>query len=348
MNYTSVTLLFFKFFGLHNLAVKRGRLHERFLIFWTWMQFVFLIGLSIGVIYYANRIVFIVDTLGTSADVIQIIAPFLTHYIIIAESLLTRQIRYQIVYQLEEVDKLFPRPLVLIAEQVHSQRYFRKLWMAQTLSLLFECLIINGISAIELWSRHWRISIFVVIVCRSQHLFYVYHVDSVKSRLKLIINELNSVCTIIRSGDATGAPLYSVYDRIQRSKYAYNRIWEMVQCIETAFGWSMFANIISNFICLTVNLYWNYASILYIESNPYWKESVMCSFPLIITFYVLFSSCNNCLQTVSDKLAINCCSNRVDSDCNLLFCFTYSSIINQWLKSSMSCGLCCIKSIRYN
>lgn len=313
------SLVYFQLLGVYNLTVKPNASRECCLICWTWIHIILLITLSCGICFYARQIFFIVDTLGTSADIIQVAAPFLTHYIILMESILTRHIRRKVVHRLNEADKLFPLPLVLITKQSHAQRYFRKLLIAQALSLFFEICIMNGISAIELWSRHWYASIFGFIVCRSQHLFYVYHVDLVHSRLQLISNELQSVSLLNKTIERTNIgyvddvgvvvddnkemflSTYCLYNRIKRAKIAYNRIWEMVQFIEMAFGWSMFANITSNFICLTVNLYWNYASLLYIQSNTYWKESLMCSFPMIITLYVLFSSCKRCLQTVSGQ-----------------------------------------------
>lgn len=313
-NHPFYVLLYFQLLGLYNLPLKSNILHERLLIIWTWMHLMVLFTLTLGIVYNAKQIFFIVDTLNTTVDVIQVAAPFITHYIILLESLLTRSLRQKIVHRMNEFDRLFPHALILITRQVQHARYIGKFAGTQLLSIFVEIYIMSRISANKLWSRHWYVSIFVVIVCRSQHLLYVYHMDIIQCRLQMIINELRSVNVLSRLDDGeegdggSGGAMFNcgLYVRIKRTKIAFNRLWEMNQFIEMAYGWSIFANILSNFICLTVNLYWNYVSLLYIQSNAYWKESFMCSCSMIITFFMLFSSCDRCLKTVS---LLNCVRN---------------------------------------
>lgn len=304
MNYLVCVMFYFQFFGMFNLSIHRDPGRERLLFYWTWIHLAGLATLTFIIIHFAGKIFFIVDTLGTVADVIQVAAPLLTHYIIIVESLCTRRIRLKILDRMAEVDKLYPSLIIARAKQIQIRRYFNKLVVTQALCIFFELCIMHGISGNELWTRHWYVSIYVFNICRSQHLFYVYYVDLVKCRLDVVAGELKNVGSLLHSDDVCVSTV-KLYGQIKQAKKAYSSIWEMVQFIEMAFGWSMFSNIISNFICLTVNLYWNYASLLYIKSNIFWKESVMCSFPLIITFYVLFSSCDSCIQTVSLRMAHN-------------------------------------------
>lgn len=110
---------------------------------------------------------------------------------------------------------------------------------------------------------------------------------------------LDACATIVRrdaDGDG-GAGFINRDDRCavtRRCLLAMRRchadLWLAQRLTNEAFGWTALATVTANFVCLSVNLYWNYVA-LYFGSNPYWMESLLGSVPLVTSLWTLCWSC---------------------------------------------------------
>lgn len=77
----------------------------------------------------------------------------------------------------------------------------------------------------------------------------------------------------------------------------HGRMWLVSERMNGAFGWALLTTITANFVCLSVNLYWNYAA-LYFGSNRFWLESLLGSLPLTAEVVVLCYSCEEWQRAV--------------------------------------------------
>lgn len=303
MKLMSIIMGYFKFCAL--CCYSKSKICEYFLIFWGFVHIGILIGISVVTILNYKSIFYIYDAVGAMTDISQLAAPVFSHFVIIIESIWNRSLGVEIWCKFQEIENALStfNPHIYEQKQRAIRNYFVKILTTQCICLFLEIYIMSSITNNLEWRNHWFASLFSFVVTRSEHFFFTLTVD----RMRYIMNLISSELINIRNGHKfRHLKVFkgdSRHKRLITLKKCYNRLWEISCSVEKCFGWSQFLNIFSNFLCLTVNLYWNFVAI-YFQSNPYWKESLMGTCPPLITIFILLNSCEKCLKEV-------CSSNRI-------------------------------------
>lgn len=293
----SITLGYFQFCAL--CFYSKSKILEYFLIFWGFVNIAMLLTISIVISVYYKDVFYINDAVGSMTDIMQLAVPIITHFVIIIESIRKRNMGMEILRQFENIEDALStfNPSISELKRCSIRNYFIKIAITQGVCLFLEIYIISSIKNNREWLNHWYASLFSFSATRSEHLYFTLTVDSMKN----VMNSINLELKNIKNGHKFRKLIVSKGDsrhrRIITLKKCYNKLWEISCIVEKRFGWSQFLNISSNFLCLTVNLYWNFVAI-YFQSNPNWKESLMGTCPPLITIFILLNSCEECLKEV--------------------------------------------------
>lgn len=302
MKLMSIILCYFRFCAL--CCYSKSKIYEYFLIFWALVHIGLLVGISVVVIINFKSVFYVDDAIGAITDILQLAVPIFSHFAIIIESISKRSLGVDVWRKFKEIENSLCtfNPNIYQRKERAVRNYFIKIVSTQAICLFLEIFIISNINNNLEWRNHWYASLFSFVVTRSEHFFFTLTVDRMRYAMHLINSELTNIRSshkfrhlIVFKGD-------SRHRRLVTLKKCYNRLWEISCLVEKCFGWSQFLNISSNFLCLTVNLYWNFVAI-YFQSNPNWKESLMGTCPPLITIFILLNSCERCLQEVC--IAIN-------------------------------------------
>lgn len=285
---------------LFSIVSNSTKISQIFLLIWSIVHIILLTTISIIICSYSKLIFFDGDLIGVLTDIIQIAAPFFAHYIVIIASICTirQQKKIWILFRKIDHELLSLNFFINDFTTFVIRKYFRKSCLIQLICLAIEMRIIIYIGGNNIWRNHWLASIYSLIVCRSFHMWYIFYVDYLHSRIKIINLEL------IRIGNRHNLiylrnPMESTatINELRILKRIYSQLWCVNDLMEVSFGWPMLATVTSDFVRCSVNLYWNYAT-YYFGTNPYWRESLMSSCPIVITFLMLLHSCESCQNTV--------------------------------------------------
>lgn len=300
MELMPILMGYFKFCAL--CCYSRSKMVENCLIIWGITHIVVLIGLSIVVIIYYESVFYIDDGVGAITDISQWAVPVFTHFVIITQSIANKSLGVELWHKFKEIETFLSKFNPNIYQQRHraTQNYFIKMFITQVTCFSLEIFIIARIENNVEFRNHWYASLFSFAITRTEHFFFVLMVDLMRHIMNMINSELIHIRNnhkfrylIIFKGD-------SRHKRLIVLKKCYNRLWEISYLVEKYFGWSQFLNVTANFLCLTVNLYWNFVAI-YFQTNPYWKESIMGTCPPLITIVMVLNSCEKCLKVVSSN-----------------------------------------------
>lgn len=303
INYTNIIFFYFQIFAVCAFNPLKSILRDRLLIGWCIINFLIITTISILVVYYYKYIFFDNDAIGALTDVMQLAAPFFAHYIIIMESLYTKSKRLHIWQIFNQVDFSLTAALKINTTKIvrlGMKRYLIKALLTQLICIGTEVRIMVYIYPNLEWSRLWYAKFYTFNACRSNHLFYIFFVDMVKIRMEIIGDALLNLNRLRFLGGSSGDGGKLQLRQLAVLKDAYTKLWNASQLVDVVFGWSVLINVAANFVCLSVNLYWNYAA-LYFGSNPYWMESLMGSAPLIFILAVLCYSCEECQVKVNKQ-----------------------------------------------
>lgn len=274
------------------------------LIVWPFIHIILLSTITILIRCYSKFVFFDGDLIGILTDVIQIAAPFCAHFIVIIVSLCSLWQQTKIWHLHGKIDVALMSLRFNVDQYTTTaiRQYFRKSFATYCICFAIEMRIIVYIGQNNIWRNHWLASIYSLIVCRSFHLWYILYVDYVSCRIEIINMELirignrHNLLRLRNSNDSA-----ATVREIRVLKRVYSRLWKIGDLMEQSFGWAQLATVTSDFVRCTVNLYWNYAA-YYFGTNPYWKESLMSSCPIIITFLVLLYSCEKCENKVFGRI----------------------------------------------
>lgn len=303
IDYTQVIIGYFQAIGLSSAPSSSATSNDRLLLIVIIFNAVALIIASIIMYVYAPLIFYINDTdiIGSLTDIIQIAGIYAAHYVMLIESRFTNRMRKNIWKSYERIDR---RLSVILKIDINSERkramrsYAWKALAIHGGCFAIEVRVMTYVTENEPWSRHWYLSIYTMIVCRSMHLFYMLFVDMLRLRMDIIANELKKLSGGMCGGGFTTNVDIEQTIRLALLKETHNSLWMISEGMRKSFGWSELMNITANFVCSAINLYWNYTA-LYFGTNPWWRESLIASVPLFVILATLCHSSESCHSSVS-------------------------------------------------
>lgn len=280
---SKIILLYFKLCGIchfsHYTQATPVRMKRWFLI-WTLLHICVLTTIVVFTISHIDHIFIMSDMVSAFTDIIQWALPVLSQYITIVESLLTERLRHRfwqhILYMDTHLLNTSSRRL-----QCSLNRYIRKAIAMLVTTVSIEVFIIWRIALNSAWRRHFFVSLYTFIICRSQVLFCVYFIDMLKCRTAMMKDRLNEMQSAGKHVNAL--------NMMRCYKQCYGMMWQCLQDINKAFGWSLLLTVISCFVCISVGMYWGFTT-LYFKTSPFAFESFLSTVPHFLSVYTMFHS----------------------------------------------------------
>uniref|UniRef100_A0A182S4W5 Gustatory receptor n=1 Tax=Anopheles funestus TaxID=62324 RepID=A0A182S4W5_ANOFN len=239
---------------------------------------------------------FLSDATGTFADAIQFVIPLTVPLVSLLLSLGKRSTQKRITGLMDRIDKLFeahgttPRCLESFNYQL-TQDILINMFVYNVIPTVNEFFIISRISANPIWYRNWYLKVWFFILIRLGDSFFLLHVQYLRNRYQFLNNELQ--LTVSTKGRDISAE--TIHRRLVDLKVIQNLLKDLTGEVSDRFGWQLFGVITMLFICTTIDGYWMYAS-LHHDGNLYKVESFLCGISPALMFFVLFTTCQRCLD----------------------------------------------------
>uniref|UniRef100_A0A182WR46 Gustatory receptor n=1 Tax=Anopheles minimus TaxID=112268 RepID=A0A182WR46_9DIPT len=243
-----------------------------------------------------EAVFFLSDATGTFADAIQFVIPLAVPLVSLLLSLGKQTTQKRITVLMDRIDELFevrgttPGCLERFNQQL-SQSILTNMLVYNVIPAVSEFFIISRISANRIWYRNWYLKVWFFILIRLGDSFFLLHVQYLRNRYRFLNHELQlTVSTTVRNVSAD-----EIHRRLVHLKVIQNLLKDLTGEVSDRFGWQLFGVITMLFICTTIDGYWMYAS-LHHDANLYKVESFLCGISPLLMFFVLFSTCQRCLD----------------------------------------------------
>jgi hypothetical protein len=196
------------------------------------------------------------SAIGKFTLIIQFAGPFLVHFVCIVDSMLRRKHHKKLFKSWLAIDKLCKQLNIdmEIADKELIQSYAIKFIVLNLVSLLAELRIIVGIYYDKSWFINWCFKLTPFIFGRIAVSQLILFVDFVKNRNKYLNAELEKISLIED---------HKNHKRVEAMKKLHNELTVDMKFINKRFGNSILVAVTSNFICLTVSVFWIAARAVY-------------------------------------------------------------------------------------
>lgn len=230
---------------------------------------------------------------GKFNDIAKFCTTMLTHFIIVCESLLTKQHQYLMWQKIVDVDHCFDKmdiQNITIYKQKFHQYYVIKFFLYILMTITIEIIIITSIRGDLEWQSYWYSVIFSLMMTRIRHLQQSLFIDLLTSRFSIIKCELKQIVHFSRKQLFTNKDdieSVKVIEKLKYSKLSYNILYEICYHLNKSVGYSQLANLMQNFIQLTSDLYWIY---FVLNKNSFTnllgKYIIIYNFKIISVLYI--------------------------------------------------------------
>lgn len=239
---------------------------------------------------------------------------FVTHLVILFESILKNEAQAKLIKTLTEIDHLFYAEIgIAIPYRSEKCRMLTRLLILVLIEIISKlaialCLILSTLDKKYVFFTLY--SNFVICLRLIQIIFFMY---LLRNRLILLNSELIDIVnsTTNRSGfqqithhknknkkksfHRNVFAKRSIYDRLIGLKQIYGKLFEICEQIDDTFGWSLLLLVIFIFATVTFEFYWAYISLGYLATV--W----ICLFfgvPILIILSTLAHYSSSCCQQV--------------------------------------------------
>lgn len=257
----------FQAFGLFPLTLTGGPVINFLLKSLSLLNTLFILIILYLSFHFAYDIFDTTNTIGLIVDIVQIMAPILTHLVIAVEA--TRRIgNYRHLWA------TFERVWDLIQQLDNgSVGDLKKLYwrFGVQLAILFwvplavELRILYGIYT-NFWVYSRLAAAFAFLGCRLSYLLYSLHVviinwllEQLAREAQRISNESRSQLKSLRVEMDAGR----LYHRIKVISEALSQVYLATSAVNLCFRWSLLFNLTNNFLSITIAFYWNYRSLYF-------------------------------------------------------------------------------------
>uniref|UniRef100_A0A182YDK7 Uncharacterized protein n=2 Tax=Anopheles stephensi TaxID=30069 RepID=A0A182YDK7_ANOST len=263
-----------------------------FVVFYTVGEFIVLVYS----LTTPEAVFFLSDATGTFADAIQFVIPLSVPFVSLLLSVGKRSTQQRIAQLMDRIDGLFeahgttPGWLERFNQQLTGDIH-TKMLVYNVIPVVSEFFIISRISANAIWYRNWLMKVWFFILIRLGDSFFLLHVQYLRNRYRLLNSELQQ--TVSTRGRTVS--FEATHRRLVHLKVVQNLLKDLAGEVSDRFGWQLFGVITMLFICTTIDGYWMYAS-LHHDGNLYKVESFLCGISPLLMFFVLFTTCQRCLD----------------------------------------------------
>lgn len=129
MKLMSIIMGYFKFCAL--CCYSKSKKIEYFLIIWGISHIVALIGISVVVVIYYEKVFYVDDGVGAIIDILQWAVPVFSHFTIIIESISTKGMGVDVWSKFKEIENLLSvfNPNIYQLKRLAIRNYFIKIFI---------------------------------------------------------------------------------------------------------------------------------------------------------------------------------------------------------------------------
>lgn len=234
---------------------------------------------------------------------------FITHLIIIFESLMTKNVHNQLWNRANVIDRQFEQ-LHLDPDNVQRKVLHRigalKFIGLEVIALAIEVNMLFVDRTLG-WAYIRYATVVSTMVTRTRHLQHTLYVDAIRMRFVVLRQELRKMVRRSRAAvlqdfekkaeSNLDDVIRELGERLKTVKNIYTMLFEMTLNLNTCFGLSQLANITLNFIETINDLYWLYAELNINLLTDIWDRCALL-LPVGLALSMLMYSCEQCLREV--------------------------------------------------
>lgn len=252
-NHLSYFTIFFQIFTISSVTLPNTKKILSLILNFCAILNLFVLSAIVFLAFkYEEYIFYSRDIIGKFTDIIQLLAPIISHMVIIYESLRTKREQIKVWNKIILANSLLKSGSYKKDELQYSIKFF----LLNFLSILTEVVILVLEKHDLKYTKLWYCKLYSNNVVRLENLQIILYVDLLGSRLRKINNEmklLNNLSNVSSSNQKTDL---NTYKKIRKFKILHSILWDISQTLNTRFGWSLLFSIINYFVCLTVDFYW--------------------------------------------------------------------------------------------
>lgn len=238
---------------------------------------------------------------------------YLTHFVIVFESIIRKKYQLKLIEQIIWVDNLLYTNLgINISYQKEKYEIFIRMLILISPDVFVKCAILGAVLFLDITYLHFFFTIYSNLVIQLklfQMLFFVY---VLKSRLNIINKELivmrmNDISNLdAESENNTGLEYQAtdnpwIFNRILSLKLVFTQLSNICDQIQCIFGWSLLIIVIQIFTLSTFQCYWAFVQL----SNTVGMISdLIFIVPILLTLGALAFHCDSCTQQVCNAKMI--------------------------------------------
>lgn len=216
---------------------------------------------------------------------------FLTHLIIVIETILTNQSQLRLLREFSDVDQLFEATLIVNISHCKQKRQLFAQQITQVLSAIIAT--IKGISI--LYYTLYLQEYFLLCIIYSKWIIHlktiqvIFFICMVRARLILVNKDIMDVQSIANVQQRRHRTEKLIFSRLLNLKEIYSKLYTICILINKTFGWSLLAVMTQLFIQITCNGYWLFLHLDNANSLPY-TFSLFVSFCFLAPTFIMFGA----------------------------------------------------------
>ena len=225
---TKLILWYFQLCGFcHLTSFEQFNKKKSTQLLTAWSYFhLLMISITVFVaIFYANQFFVMREMITALADITELLLPIFSQYIIIIESLRTNYIKYRFWIRVQHMDTFLLNTTMQMKE-MSINKFIIKCALVLVITTSVEIFAAIRVRSDEVWCNHILLSLYASIVCRSEVLFCVFFIDTLKYRTNMIAMRLKG----IRNAGKNRLNI------LRCCKKSYGMLWLCVEDINDAFG----------------------------------------------------------------------------------------------------------------
>lgn len=258
---TSGILVFFSIFGLSVVDVRDRATREFFLLISNQVNIIAELILLYLCYSNAHGMFDFSHTIGLIVDVLQIVAAIVTHLICLVECLHERR----------RIKQIWMDILLLIhlggSSLKKTLRGRFRSYIGLVISSFGVCTGIEiwiMVRAAKIWFRSRAVGHWPFMACRAAFLFYLLHVMLMGSGMQMVAEELRYAASASKcqlKSKRVEMEKKNLLRIVKHCRKCYGLIYRISLDLSDCFGWSLIANLLYNFMDITIALYYNYRRI---------------------------------------------------------------------------------------
>lgn len=192
----------------------------------SFFQFIIFSATVLITIYFSKQIFITHGMISIATDILQWMFPVISLYVILFESILTRNTKFKFWRRIEYIDRCF-----LGTSQKLQQRliniYIFKCFALITATASIDLYLFLVVRSIQNWRNHILVTVHMYAMCRLELLFCVLFVITLEYRFKMLTHRLKEIQS------KTSRNRINV---VRCCKKASETMWLCVQDINQSFG----------------------------------------------------------------------------------------------------------------